>query len=354
MDKLYQVFISSTYEDLKKERSAAQQAVISSDCLPIGMENFEASDLDQLTFIKKLLDNVDYYILIIGGRYGSIEENSGLSYTELEYNYALEKEIPVLTFMKNTEKINSSQLDTGEFKYEKMEKLEKFKTKTGGKIRNYFSDCGELKHLISNSLNKAKKNLPRPGWIRTDNLTYEMFNKIEENNIEYKLSKLGELKFNKINDGNTIFKERFKIELKATALYEKDQKEIDSRVLNVTYEQLFLNLAMAAQSDKVLDIKEVNIIIDDLYRNKEPNDYIELRKKAEEVNNVELVINDNNPAIREYSLIGFQMIPTRDYIKKIDKFMVSGKLFDKKENIYYLTKKGLEIHNKITDNEAGD
>lgn len=32
---------------------------------------------------------------ILGGRYGSIEEESGLNYTELEYRYALSKNMPV-------------------------------------------------------------------------------------------------------------------------------------------------------------------------------------------------------------------------------------------------------------------
>ena len=58
------------------------------DCIPAGMELFPATDEDQFEFIKRIIDDCDYYLLIIGGRYGSVTAD-GISYTELEYEYAL-------------------------------------------------------------------------------------------------------------------------------------------------------------------------------------------------------------------------------------------------------------------------
>jgi hypothetical protein len=66
------------------------------DCIPSGMEAFVAADIEQFEVIKKVIDLCDYYILIIGKRYGSINIKTQLSYTEMEYNYAIEKGIPVL------------------------------------------------------------------------------------------------------------------------------------------------------------------------------------------------------------------------------------------------------------------
>jgi hypothetical protein len=83
MNKRYQVFISSTYADLKEERSKVIQTIMELDCIPAGMEIFPAIDEEQFNFIKKIIDDCDYYLLIIGGRYGSISED-GLSYTEKE------------------------------------------------------------------------------------------------------------------------------------------------------------------------------------------------------------------------------------------------------------------------------
>ena len=98
MQKKYQVFISSTYTDLKKERAKVQEILLMADCIPAGMEAFVASNAQQFEVIKKVIDLCDYYVLIIGGRYGTINKETDLSYTEMEYNYAVSKGIPVLVF----------------------------------------------------------------------------------------------------------------------------------------------------------------------------------------------------------------------------------------------------------------
>lgn len=81
MDKRYQVFISSTFEDLKEERSEVLQALLELDCIPCGMEYFPAADEGQWEYIKKLIDDCDYYIVIIGARYGSVD-SMGISFTQ--------------------------------------------------------------------------------------------------------------------------------------------------------------------------------------------------------------------------------------------------------------------------------
>ena len=94
MKKKLQVFVSSTYKDLKEERQAAVEAILDAGHIPAGMELFKAGK-SQMKTIYKWIDESDVYMLILGGRYGSIEEESGLSYTELEYKYALSKKMPV-------------------------------------------------------------------------------------------------------------------------------------------------------------------------------------------------------------------------------------------------------------------
>lgn len=88
-EKKLQVFVSSTYNDLKEERQAAVEAILSSGNIPAGMELFTAGDETQMIVIKRWIEESDVYLLILGGRYGSIEKNSGKSYTHLEYEYAL-------------------------------------------------------------------------------------------------------------------------------------------------------------------------------------------------------------------------------------------------------------------------
>ncbi|MBI2966201.1 MAG: DUF4062 domain-containing protein [Bacteroidetes bacterium] len=98
MEKKYQVFVSSTYEDLIEERNVVMQALLELDCIPTGMELFPAANDDKWSYIKKVIDNCDYYILISAGRYGSVN-NNGVSYTQMEYEYTLQKQIPTIAFL---------------------------------------------------------------------------------------------------------------------------------------------------------------------------------------------------------------------------------------------------------------
>lgn len=56
----YQVFISSTYSDLLKERKYILDILLMADCIPAGMENFVATDDEQFSVIKKVIDLCDY------------------------------------------------------------------------------------------------------------------------------------------------------------------------------------------------------------------------------------------------------------------------------------------------------
>jgi hypothetical protein len=82
-EKKYQVFVSSTYNDLVQERAAIIRTLMELDCIPCGMEAFPAVDDEQFEFIKKIIDDCDYYVLLVGGRYGSTHED-GISYTQKE------------------------------------------------------------------------------------------------------------------------------------------------------------------------------------------------------------------------------------------------------------------------------
>src|ERR1019366_8443824 len=98
MDKRYQVFVSSTYEDLQEERREVMQALLKMNCIPTGMELFPAADDDSLTLIQRFISDCDYYIVIVGGRYGTVGPDSR-SYTEMEYDFAIEAGIPALAFL---------------------------------------------------------------------------------------------------------------------------------------------------------------------------------------------------------------------------------------------------------------
>ena len=95
LGKRLQVFVSSTYTDLKEERQAAVEMILTAGHIPAGMELFTAGDESQMDAIKQWIDQSDVYLLILGGRYGSLEPQTGQSYIELEYRYALHQQKPL-------------------------------------------------------------------------------------------------------------------------------------------------------------------------------------------------------------------------------------------------------------------
>src|SRR2546430_11507742 len=99
------------------------QALLELDCIPAGMELFPAANEDQWTLIKKVIDDCDYYIVILAGRYGSIGPN-GISYTEMEYRYALERGIPTIGFLHKNP--GSIRADLSESEPANKQKLEEF------------------------------------------------------------------------------------------------------------------------------------------------------------------------------------------------------------------------------------
>lgn len=121
MQKKYQVFISSTYTDLIDERKKAQEILLMADCIPAGMEAFVATNDEQFEVIKKVIDLCDYYVLIIGGRYGSISPVTGISYTEMEYDYAQSQNIPILVFaIDESVSLSSDKNESSELAKEKL------------------------------------------------------------------------------------------------------------------------------------------------------------------------------------------------------------------------------------------
>lgn len=183
MEKRYQVFISSTFADLQDERKAIMESIMDLDCFPAGMEMFPANDSEQFEYIKTIIDASDYYVLIIAGRYGSLADD-GKSYTEKEFDYAKEKGIPVLVFVKkDLENIPLSKTDGSE---EKMKKLKNFIEKAmKNRLAKYWGDSKELKYEVHSSLSKAFKTHPRTGWVRGNIANNEnLLNQINDLRIE--------------------------------------------------------------------------------------------------------------------------------------------------------------------------
>lgn len=170
MEKRYQVFVSSTYEDLQEERREVMQALLELDCIPSGMELFPASSEDQWSLIKRVIDDCDYYLLIIAGRYGSTNDK-GISYTQMEFEYASSKGKPIIAFLhKNPNKIESGKTEKT-VKGKRL--LEDFRTKVKKNLVRFWETPVELGSIVSRSMVSLIKNFPAEGWVKAGSIVDE-------------------------------------------------------------------------------------------------------------------------------------------------------------------------------------
>jgi hypothetical protein len=187
MEKRYQVFVSSTYADLKAERQRVIQALMEMDCIPAGMELFPAQDEEQWAFIKRVIDDCDYYLLIIGGRYGSLTPD-GVSYTEKEFDYASQRGLKAIALLHqepDSIPVNKSDIDP-----ELRKKLAAFREKVAtNRLVKFWKTADELPGMVALSLSKTIKTYPAVGWVRGSSVANEQI-LIEVNNLRKENSEL--------------------------------------------------------------------------------------------------------------------------------------------------------------------
>ena len=161
--KKYSVFISSTFEDLREQREAVLKAVLENGHFPLGMELWGAANEQQWQIIQRQIDVADYYVVIIAHRYGS--EHKGVSWTEMEYNYAVKQEVPILGFLLDEKaEWSPTWIDKGGV----AKKLETFRKKARKKPISFWKDTEDLRTKVVLALGRQIQSTPRVGWIRAD------------------------------------------------------------------------------------------------------------------------------------------------------------------------------------------
>ncbi len=258
MDKRYQVFLSSTFADLQEERKIAIQTLMEIDCIPAGMELFPALDEEQFEFIKRVIDDSDYYLLIIGGRYGSLSE-TGISYTEMEYDYAIERGIKVIALIHGSpEKLIAEKI---EMSPDARQKLDGFRARAQtGRLVKFWNDPKEISGLVATSLPKTIKMYPAVGWIRgneaTDNTDLlKQLNELrrEKSNLEKQVQELQKNKSEMLDlaqgEDEVVISVKCDIVEKGEISWEQE----------VTWNNLFKCIG-----PKILDDENENIIYDTL------------------------------------------------------------------------------------------
>src|ERR1700694_776092 len=169
-DKRFQVFVSSTYADLREERQEVIQALLELDCIPSGMELFPAADEDQWSLIKRVIDDCDYYLVLIAGRYGSIGPD-GKSYTQMEYEYALAQDKPIIGFLHtDPSSLPASKVEKSP---DGQKRLQEFRELAETRMCKFWKTADELGSVVSRSVIRLIKDRPGVGWVRANTVTGE-------------------------------------------------------------------------------------------------------------------------------------------------------------------------------------
>jgi hypothetical protein len=140
------IYISSTYEDLKKEREAAAKAIRRLGHRTIAMEDYVASDKRP---VDKCLEDVrasDAYIGIFAWRYGHIPDGYDKSITHLEYEEAKKAGKECLIFLLGAKAPwPVEKVDKGEAG----EKIDRLRSQLQeNHTVSFFYDAGELSGLV--------------------------------------------------------------------------------------------------------------------------------------------------------------------------------------------------------------
>ncbi len=167
MAKKLQVFVSSTFLDLKEERQAAVAGILLAGHIPAGMELFTAGDEAQMEVIKRWIRESDVYMLILGARYGTVERKTGKSYTQLEYEYAAELGKPSFAVVMSGELYDDRRNSQNLIESPESRGLySEFRDKVLSKISSSFENNDQIKLGILGSLKDIADRPNLMGWVR--------------------------------------------------------------------------------------------------------------------------------------------------------------------------------------------
>jgi len=153
MSDIKKVMISSTALDLPDHRKGVEEACLRQGMFPMMMEHMPAADADAIAESLRMVDETDIYLGIFAQRYGYVPKENNprrLSITEMEYNRAVERDIPRLLFlMHDDHPVKASDVEKGKGAV----KLDKLKQRIGTeRVVNFFKSPEELRGQIIDSL----------------------------------------------------------------------------------------------------------------------------------------------------------------------------------------------------------
>src|SRR5882724_3034884 len=180
MQRTVPVFVSSTFADLQPYRAAVRDALHRLEAVVRGMEYFGALSETPKDECLRIVRSCQYYLGVVGMRYGSLDPETGKSFTHLEYEEAQRLRLPTLIYLVDEERqpVLPKHIDFGE----PSEKLREFKrTLKTSHVVSFFTSPEDLAVRVSQDLPalvertgtsvhhgelaKLVESLPRVTWL---------------------------------------------------------------------------------------------------------------------------------------------------------------------------------------------
>lgn len=147
--------ISSTALDLPEHRKQVISACENQEIFPMAMENLPARDADAIRVSLEMVDKADIYIGIYAHRYGYIPEGYDISITEMEFDHAVKRGIPILIFtIRKDHPLFIEMVEANEVAQKKLEALKNKACLNRG--RREFKSPEELRAEIISALSDLK------------------------------------------------------------------------------------------------------------------------------------------------------------------------------------------------------
>jgi tetratricopeptide (TPR) repeat protein len=148
--------ISSTSVDLPEHRKEAIDACLRQGFFPIAMEHLPARDADAIRVSLEMVDKADVYIGIYAWRYGHVPEGHDISITEMEFNRAVERGIPILVFLIHKDHpLTIEMVETDKVAQENLKQLKERASRGRGRLQ--FKSAVDLRSHIIQSLGALLK-----------------------------------------------------------------------------------------------------------------------------------------------------------------------------------------------------
>jgi tetratricopeptide (TPR) repeat protein len=152
--------ISSTSLDLPEHRKAIIDACQRMGVFPIAMEFLPARDADAIRVSVELVDKASLYIGLFAWRYGHVPDGQSVSITEMEFDRAVERRIPILIFTIHREhQLTIDMVETDASAQQKLAALKERACK--GRGRAEFRSPEDLRSLVIHALSDLSQRESR-------------------------------------------------------------------------------------------------------------------------------------------------------------------------------------------------